>query len=168
MWTYYDYCGELYHHGVVGMRWGHRKDKYTRLAERRARLVGKQTKQRERSDFYAKKLAQPNSMKRQAKAAKYKAKWEKAEGKARRARARMNSGKTISNRQAGKIAKAEKYKGLMDKYMAKDSKFMAKKAKADYKVTKYQKRINRIDKRIAKSQMSQKSIDRGKKYVAVQ
>ena len=167
MWTYYDYCGELYHHGVIGMRWGHRKDRYTRLTERRARLVGKQAKQQERSDFYANKLAQPNSMKRQAKVAKYKAKWEKAESKARRARARMNSGKTISNRQAGKIAKAEKYKGLMNKYMAKDSKFMAKKAKADYKIAKYQKRINRIDKRIAKSQMSQKSIDRGKRYVAV-
>ena len=167
MWTYnYTYQTELYHHGVQGMRWGHRKSRYEVLSDRRGRLVNKQNKYISKSNTYAERLAQPNSMKRQAKAAKYKAKWEKAERTARRDRMRSLSGKDVSSRGTRRIMKAEKYKALTAKYSAKDSKLQAKKMKYDYKAAKVQKRINRIDKKIAKSQMSSKSINKGRKAIS--
>lgn len=168
MWQYnYNYGDELYHYGVLGMRWGHRKhqelDEYYR--RRRETFVKRQAKAQARSNKYAYKLAQPRSAKRQAKAEKYRAKWQKAEGKARRARMRVAAGKQLNYWQSDRIMRAESLKAKVNRYESPNQKLIAKRSKADYKVKKYQKRIAKIDKKIAKNKMNMKAANRGKKYV---
>lgn len=156
MWQYNN---ELYHYGRLGMRWGQH------LFNTRDRYQNRLSRYQQQSNKYASILARPKNAKQMAKAAKYKAQWQKAEGKARRARMRREAGRSISRRQSNKIMRAESLKSKMNKYEGYNSKYVAKKSKADYNVIKYQKKIERINKRIKIWEMNSGTVNVGKNYL---
>lgn len=169
MWNY-NYYGvqgweynSIYHHGVPGMRWGHRKPRSVRLGDKRQKLLSKQSMYNQRAQKYRELLARPNSMKRQAKAAKFQRKLDKADIKAAKARRRLAQGKNISGRQTKRIARAEKYRQKVAKWSAKDSKFKSKLSKNEYKVSKYQRKIEKVDKKITLAEIRERDAKKKKK-----
>ena len=138
----------LAHYGVMGMKWGVRKDSYTRLSDRRASNSAKIEK-------YQQKLNTVGAKNRAAKAAKFKAKQDKYDRKAAKARKRLAQGKNISTKQLKRIAKAEKYRAKTAKYSAKNDKYQAKIAKYEKQNTRIDKKINRMTKRDLRYQKSE-------------
>ena len=156
MWQYNN---ELYHYGVLGMKWGQH------LYNARDRYENRLNRYQQRSQKYANILSRPRNANQMAKAEKYNAKWLKAERKARRARRKANSGRELSIRQTNKIMRAEKLKAKTNKYEGYNANIIAKKAKADYKINKYKRKIERVNKRIKTWEMNKGTIDKGKTFL---
>lgn len=55
MWQYTDY-NELYHHGVLGMRWGHRKQREPSTPRQYTRKLNKLDKKRANASYRAERL----------------------------------------------------------------------------------------------------------------
>ena len=162
----------LAHYGVIGMKWGVRHD------ERRASLVSKKDANNAKIANYQKKLNTVGAQKRAAKAAKYKAKQDKYDRKAARARTRLAQGKNLSKGEMKKISKAEKYRAKVaknskknDKYQAKIANLQKKNARLDRKISKmdkpsrtgakaYRKGLNKLDKKRAKYEVKAFDMDK--------
>ena len=129
------YDSYLAHHGVPGMRWGHRKERYVaRMASNNAKI-----------QRYTTKLNTVGAQKRKAKAAKYQAKVDKLQRKASKAQKRLAQGKSLSGGQQKKLMRYEQYKAKVAKNSYKNDKFQAKINKLQTKNARIQRRIVRGD-----------------------
>lgn len=147
------YNDELYHHGVIGMKWGVRKQQYR--ANRVRDLRGDIARRQEKINKLDRKIMSNRNQRRLAKGAKYNAKLMKAERKARKASMRRAAGKELSSRDQKRLMRVEKYKAKAAGKNYKTEKWEAKKATLEYRNLKARRKVDKILARDGKKKLSE-------------
>lgn len=143
----------LYHHGVLGMKWGVRKQEYR--TNRVRDLRGDISRRQKKIDKLNRKIMSNRNQRRLAKGAKYNAKLMKAERKARKASMRRAAGRELSSRDQSRLMRVEKYKAKAAGKNYKTEKWEAKKAKLEYRNLKAQRKVDKILARDGKKKLSE-------------
>ena len=158
--TYSD--DELAHYGVLGMKWGVRKDPkeaYSKSVKQLKKYQQKSAKNKDRASDKLKRKA----AKAERKAAKYKLKSAKIKRKATRLFLPMNAGK--ANRKMAKYdLKAARSENRAANYLKKYEKFETKSIKYDKKAEKFAKAIENTFKDIPVSSLDSADVNYMREY----
>lgn len=127
---------ELYHYGVLGMRWGIHRGRAREAVDKSARTVKKLQAKAEKAGRKVSAKADYKASKLERKAAKYERKSAKVRRKATRWFMPMNADK--AERKMGK------YDLKASRYSERASKIRTKQANAKYKQEKYEKKAKKL------------------------